>query len=190
MPSVWNTALTVGMACDHTLTAATSRKNPGRTRRGRTNGVMQTKRLIPLSPQVSDACFALANQRLYSEILESRRQFEPRLATPDDDHDGLLVGPLARDLPTPLLRPRPELGFPLPPRTDKLREAVQALEAGEDRVRLPIPAARQNQAEDAGPDPRRRREREERLDPRDVRVGLSQDRGVCVELEVGELGCG
>ena len=49
---------------------------------------MQTERFVPLSPQVADASFALDDERLDAKILESRSQFEARLATAGDDHDG------------------------------------------------------------------------------------------------------
>jgi hypothetical protein len=107
----------------------------------RTNGVMRTKRFIPLSPQVADACFALDDERFDAKILKSRGHLEPRLATADNDHDRLLVGRLALPLPTALLRPRSELGFPLPQRTGKLWMTVQTFQTCENRVGLPIPAA-------------------------------------------------
>src|SRR5260221_14407508 len=94
---------------------------------GRTHGIMQAERLIPLSPQLTDARFALDDQRFDSKILQSRRQFKARLTTPNNDYHRLLVWAFALALQTPLFRPRPMLRFLLPQRAGELRYAMQTL---------------------------------------------------------------
>ena len=155
---------------------------------GRTHGIMQAKRLVPLSPQLTDARLALDHQRFNSKILQSRRQFETRLATPNDDHDRLLVRPFALALPTPLFRPRPVLRFLLPQRTGELRYAMQTLQVRENRVGLPFPVRRGNEAQDARCRSHGGREREKCLDPRHVRVRRPQSCGFGVELEIRDFG--
>src|ERR1700730_1159093 len=135
---------------------------------------MQAECFVPLPPQLTDAGFALDDERLDAEILESRGELEPRLATPNDNHGRLLIRPHALALLMPLFRPRSMLRFLFSERTGKLREAVQILEVRENRVGLPIPIWRRDQADDARACSHRGREREKCLDPRDVRVGSLQ----------------
>ena len=98
---------------------------------------MQTERLVTLSPQVADTGLALDNQTLHTEILEPRCELESRLSASNDQHNGLLVRPLAIVLPLPLLRPRPVLRFLLPKWASQLWEAMETLKTREDRVRFP-----------------------------------------------------
>ena len=149
---------------------------------------MQAKRLVPLSPQLTDARLPLDHQRFDSKIFQSRRQFKTRLTTPNDDYHRLLVWPLALALPTPLFRPRPVLRFLLPQRTGELRHAVQTLQVRENRVGLPFPVRRGNEAQDARGGSRGGREREKCLDPRNVRVRLPHGGGFDVELEIRDFG--
>ena len=43
---------------------------------GRTHGIMQTERFVPLSPQVADTSLPFDNQRLHAKVLESRSELE------------------------------------------------------------------------------------------------------------------
>jgi hypothetical protein len=98
---------------------------------------------------VTDARFTFDDQRLDSKVLQSRRQFQARLATTNDDHDRLLVGPFALALPTPLFWPRSVLRFLLPQWTSELWESMQTFEIRENGVRLPIPIGHWDKAKDA-----------------------------------------
>src|SRR6266851_1399446 len=164
--------LTAGTACGHTLTRIISQEiSPEELLDKRTHGIVQAERFVPFSPQLTYASFTLDDEGLDTKILETRGEFEPRLTTTNDNHNRLLIGPIAFSLAMALFRPRSELRFLFPERTGQLRAAMQTLEGREYRVCLPIPIGHWDEAKYPRSGSHRGRECENCLDPRDIRVG-------------------